>query len=81
MESETNALEDSLYELRQQDLVKYKQEIEEEKDPIIRKYEQNTKLFQKKVEGISTSFQVVKAKLELESMTAKNEMDTLRVKY
>ena len=38
-------------------------------------------LFQKKVEGINTSFQVMKAKLKLNAAIAKNEMDTLRVKY
>ena len=36
---------------------------------------------EKKVEGISTSFQVAKAKLELDVMTAKEEINTLSVKY
>ena len=38
-------------------------------------------LFQKKIDGISTSFQLAKAKLELDAVTTKNEIDTLSVKY
>ena len=77
-------MQDALHELQtteQQNLEKCKQEVEEEKVRLIRKYEQDTEFFQKKLDGMITSLKLTKAKLKLNVMTVAEELKTLCVKY
>ena len=60
---------------------KYRKEMEDEKDRLIRRYDQSTKPFEKKVDGLRTCFKIVQAKLENEVITVKNELQILCAKY
>ena len=83
-DNEKYALTESLHKLRtstQQDLVWYQQEMEEEKTRLNRSYEHHATMMEQKVAGISTSYELVKAKPEFDATTTKDRMNTLRVKY
>ena len=50
-------------------------------DWLLRCYDLHTKEMETKLTGITASFEIVKAKLALDTLIAKEKLNTLRAKY
>ena len=84
LEDEKYTLSESLHKLEttaRKDRERYQQELEEEKNRILRRYEQNTELVELMVAEFNTSYQLQIAQFELNVVTAREEIDTFHAKY